>query len=200
MMRRPPRSTRTDTLFPYTTLFRTVMGRVIETSYKRALHATPEHLLAYDCWLRGQQQSYLWTPDGDVEALRWYERALSKDPYFARAHSSIALLLNVRVLMAPGYPDEAADRGRALRHAQLSVQYDNTDARSHLSLGYVSLWLCNLVQARRHFQLAEDLNPNAADTLMACGVAAAYLGDAAKGKKLAEQAKDRKSTRLNSSH
>src|SRR3546814_13993243 len=27
MIRRPPRSTRTDTLFPYTTLFRSVLGR-----------------------------------------------------------------------------------------------------------------------------------------------------------------------------
>src|SRR3546814_10197084 len=28
MLRRPPRSTRTDTLFPYTTLFRSTCGRV----------------------------------------------------------------------------------------------------------------------------------------------------------------------------
>src|SRR3546814_14879347 len=28
MIRRPPRSTRTDTLFPYTTLFRSTIGRV----------------------------------------------------------------------------------------------------------------------------------------------------------------------------
>src|SRR3546814_9122542 len=28
MIRRPPRSTRTDTLFPYTTLFRSLSGRV----------------------------------------------------------------------------------------------------------------------------------------------------------------------------
>src|SRR3546814_9178585 len=28
MIRRPPRSTRTDTLFPYTTLFRSVLGRL----------------------------------------------------------------------------------------------------------------------------------------------------------------------------
>src|SRR3546814_16746247 len=27
MIRRPPRSTRTDTLFPYTTLFRSIIGR-----------------------------------------------------------------------------------------------------------------------------------------------------------------------------
>src|SRR3546814_9758296 len=29
MIRRPPRSTRTDTLFPYTTLFRSFMARVV---------------------------------------------------------------------------------------------------------------------------------------------------------------------------
>src|SRR3546814_11124338 len=30
MIRRPPRSTRTDTLFPYTTLFRSVLGEDIQ--------------------------------------------------------------------------------------------------------------------------------------------------------------------------
>src|SRR3546814_10529786 len=32
MLRRPPRSTRTDTLFPYTTLFRSVQGAVLAFS------------------------------------------------------------------------------------------------------------------------------------------------------------------------
>src|SRR3546814_13920326 len=32
MIRRPPRSTRTDTLFPYTTLFRSVQLHAIQTS------------------------------------------------------------------------------------------------------------------------------------------------------------------------
>src|SRR3546814_19193975 len=31
MIRRPPRSTRTDTLFPYTPLFRSLFGKVMET-------------------------------------------------------------------------------------------------------------------------------------------------------------------------
>src|SRR3546814_19608900 len=35
MIRRPPRSTRTDTLFPYTTLFRSLYERLIERQYKR---------------------------------------------------------------------------------------------------------------------------------------------------------------------
>src|SRR3546814_5709685 len=42
MIRRPPRSTRTDTLFPYTTLFRSKVGRGIERRRKEVL-AGHEH-------------------------------------------------------------------------------------------------------------------------------------------------------------
>src|SRR3546814_9582570 len=38
MIRRPPRSTRTDTLFPYTTLFRSL--RIIETRREPPTHGT----------------------------------------------------------------------------------------------------------------------------------------------------------------
>src|SRR3546814_20638205 len=33
MIRRPPRSTRTDTLFPYTTLFRSVFARAVDHNH-----------------------------------------------------------------------------------------------------------------------------------------------------------------------
>jgi adenylate cyclase len=165
-----------------------VVGRAIETAHQSALRATPEQSLAYDCWLRGQHQLLRWTPEADDEALTWFERALGKDPHFARAHSAIALLLNGKVLLRPGYPDEASDRSRALRHARLSVEYDPADARSHMALAYVSLFLRELGRAKRHFQLARDLNPNAADTIMNCALGLAYLGDVAQGKELAARA------------
>src|SRR3546814_17071999 len=49
MIRRPPRSTRTDTLFPYTTLFRSWKGRsvaltVTEFLILRALASRPGHV------------------------------------------------------------------------------------------------------------------------------------------------------------
>src|SRR3546814_19375376 len=37
MIRRPPRSTRTDTLFPYTTLFRSVRRRAVERRDPQAM-------------------------------------------------------------------------------------------------------------------------------------------------------------------
>src|SRR3546814_1615437 len=39
MIRRPPRSTRTDTLFPYTTLFRSYVLNCMGMRFKRALNA-----------------------------------------------------------------------------------------------------------------------------------------------------------------
>src|SRR3546814_13251046 len=39
MTRRPPRSTRTDTLFPYTTLFRSCYAREALTQWYHLLHA-----------------------------------------------------------------------------------------------------------------------------------------------------------------
>src|SRR3546814_8966709 len=61
MIRRPPRSTRTDTLFPYTTLFRSalelkIVGRVREDHVDRGLRhglhqrdavALPDHILLH---------------------------------------------------------------------------------------------------------------------------------------------------------
>src|SRR3546814_7825562 len=37
MIRRPPRSTRTDTLFPYTTLFRSILGKLPQHKLDRLL-------------------------------------------------------------------------------------------------------------------------------------------------------------------
>src|SRR3546814_14724867 len=38
MIRRPPRSTRTDTLFPYTTLFRSPSATGLRRSFRKCLH------------------------------------------------------------------------------------------------------------------------------------------------------------------
>src|SRR3546814_12112407 len=54
MIRRPPRSTRTDTLFPYTTLFRSAFAKTLKRSFERRgymvltadSHAALERVLA----------------------------------------------------------------------------------------------------------------------------------------------------------
>src|SRR3546814_13371685 len=51
MIRRPPRSTRTDTLFPYTTLFRSLASKKVEAEYHCAMsYVMP---LLYELTLKG---------------------------------------------------------------------------------------------------------------------------------------------------
>src|SRR3546814_6783801 len=65
MIRRPPRSTRTDTLFPYTTLFRsprfesTVISKAPDPASLRSRHAH-----------RGVVNSCRSVPDSDVDAFQ----------------------------------------------------------------------------------------------------------------------------------
>src|SRR3546814_12163636 len=60
MIRRPPRSTRTDTLFPYTTLFRSILGQAVagdvETGGRRFGHGGNSDWL----WLR--RLDMVWHP------------------------------------------------------------------------------------------------------------------------------------------
>src|SRR3546814_20869185 len=55
MIRRPPRSTRTDTLFPYTTLFRSHFGRKVDLLLLDAF-ADPEAHETRDLGLLGGEQ------------------------------------------------------------------------------------------------------------------------------------------------
>src|SRR3546814_4917449 len=69
MIRRPPRSTRTDTLFPYTTLFRSgqeVVTLNLSTAQLRSLEAGPGR------WLRLQiaPEAIHIMPQKDAAALR----------------------------------------------------------------------------------------------------------------------------------
>src|SRR3546814_3111855 len=54
MIRRPPRSTRTDTLFPYTTLFRSSAGHV-QSANSVPRSAQPETREAQRIWQSGHE-------------------------------------------------------------------------------------------------------------------------------------------------
>src|SRR3546814_16513808 len=63
MIRRPPRSTRTDTLFPYTTLFRSAskqrkllrqtLSKHYKTGMRNCVAKRPRRLLNSTCWWNG---------------------------------------------------------------------------------------------------------------------------------------------------
>src|SRR3546814_15835290 len=75
MIRRPPRSTRTDTLFPYTTLFRSW------------LHLTATHEPGVDARSGGDRRPHLLRGGGQLDVLVELE-VVSHDPKRSEEHTS----------------------------------------------------------------------------------------------------------------
>src|SRR3546814_19689322 len=82
MIRRPPRSTRTDTLFPYTTLFRSVR----EGLFGPSLGRTPAR-----CALRGQPAAVRSVPDKFVEPERARPPPLRSEEHTSELQSLIRI-------------------------------------------------------------------------------------------------------------
>src|SRR3546814_17415718 len=85
MIRRPPRSTRTDTLFPYTTLFRSVRGHPAQFGSEVGRRDAPEADLVVDVDLGDVGRDVLdFEPVADLprgaEVLRSGDRGLHAAP------------------------------------------------------------------------------------------------------------------------
>src|SRR3546814_18435489 len=115
MIRRPPRSTRTDTLFPYTTLFRSELESTLEAARAHA----PEQVAAIE-WKLSDLYTELnrWT-----EAESLVRRALTSSrsdlgPYHMRyLWQSVSL---ADILLKQGQWDEAETRIRKLHEHLLT--------------------------------------------------------------------------------
>src|SRR3546814_16387793 len=116
MIRRPPRSTRTDTLFPYTTLFRSHRGRRGGRSFEDAALATRAALpagLSRRPRLSGRASGV--GRSGAGRARFRPRRAARELPRHAAAHAGTrrSLSLPVPKDRAPAFrPARAPDRGR----------------------------------------------------------------------------------------
>src|SRR3546814_3316862 len=77
MLRRPPRSTRTDTLFPYTTLFRSLAhaGVAAHDEHASATSDGPTHELADDLALVASTDQ---PPAGQRFILGWHQACLAR--------------------------------------------------------------------------------------------------------------------------
>src|SRR3546814_20331901 len=118
MIRRPPRSTRTDTLFPYTTLFRSCNASVAvrEGWLKKNPNDVPMLLAA------GQAYTQLNRYDDATAAYRRVH---------ALAPSNVVALNNLAWLLQKSEPDEA------LRHAERANQHAPGAPWSLVNLGWL---------------------------------------------------------------
>src|SRR3546814_7562362 len=122
MIRRPPRSTRTDTLFPYTTLFRSPQKRraaaalfiVVLVLERRIIDAVdPARRLAPREAARNRERvGGDRRIDIDLPTPAETARILDRETFDPRAHFEFA-----RIGLDGHIFDEAADRARAIKRA-----------------------------------------------------------------------------------
>src|SRR5262245_16317859 len=115
---------------------RTLAVQVDDARLMRARRAPLASLDVYDCWLRGLEHIRKGTLEADVEARRYFERALEIDPSYARAYAGLSL----------SYFNEWScqawvkwDENERLSHeyAQRAVALDEADAMVQVVLGRI---------------------------------------------------------------
>jgi len=114
---------------------------------------------AYDLYLRGRHAWAARSPAGLQRAVEYFERAVEKDPQFARAYVGLAGALIVLPLYTDARPADVQARAKAA--ALKSVSLDPSSAEAQASLGYI------LMSAERDWagvgralEAALRLNPN----------------------------------------
>src|SRR3546814_16007252 len=117
MLRRPPRSTRTDTLFPYTTLFRSWPLKKIGFNNPLEIAPNPGWKKIIDSWLRGGPRPSAAEADQTLMRLPTHDIAFGNnirnpdviDPMFRLPHSALAIAFVPPVLGTASLTIEAAD-------------------------------------------------------------------------------------------
>jgi TolB-like protein/tetratricopeptide (TPR) repeat protein len=156
-----------------------------------ALHTARRKPLAslevYDCWLRGLDCLRRGTPQDDLAARVFFERALTLDPDYARGFAGISLShFNEWSCQAWELWDEKETL--AFKNARRAAELDDRDALIQLILGRILLYRRQFDESARHMDRALALNPNDADVLAHASVCRAYLGDAESALALATKA------------
>jgi TolB-like protein/Tfp pilus assembly protein PilF len=125
-------------------------------------HASPSYPAtyeAYDLYLRGQ---YFWnkrTVEGFQQAIAYFEKAIAKDPNYARAYAGLAdsYALLGGYSMAPQLDFMQKARAAALR----ALELDDKLPEAHTALAFiVQKYEWDWLRAEKEFRRAIELNPN----------------------------------------
>ncbi len=108
---------------------------VRKAEIERAKRKRSDNLDAYDLYLRGLEQSYIFTPAARSAGLDLLDAAIALAPGYSEAHGVAAFCLQQRYLWGGRLP---TDREAALRHAE-AVVAAQTDDSNALALAALAL-------------------------------------------------------------
>lgn len=165
------------------------MSARVRTSRLAHVRSHPlDALAAHDCWLRGHERLRQATPEADAEARKFFERALSLDPTYARAYAGLALTHFKRWNWRRATPAEADNDRLTLQYLAKAEELDDLDPVVQVVLARTHIYRRNFGVGRRRLERAEELSPNHADCLMHMAPLWAYLGEPERAMELAAKA------------
>jgi serine/threonine-protein kinase len=132
-------------------------------------------LAAYELYLRGRLFFNQRTPDGLRRAVAYFERAIARDPAYARAYAGLADTYALLMIFGGARPADALPRARAA--AERAVALDGTLADGHASLGHLRFvfdW--EWADALRSLDRAVALDPTYAFARQLRGICLTDLG------------------------
>ena len=163
-------------------------ARVTLSRLAEARHRPLTSLPAQDCWLRGLECLRRATPEGDDEARRLFQRALSIDPTYARAYAGLSVSHFKRWNWRHATPQEAEDDRLSQQYMDRAEALDEMDPVVQVVAGRLQVYRRNFGEGRRHLERALELSPNRADGLMQMSPLWAYLGEPERALEMAAKA------------
>jgi len=114
---------------------------------------------AYQDYLRGRYHSDKRAPADVAKGIEYFNKAIDKDPNYARAYSGLADSYFFQVLYAGRTIEDLYQK--ELSAAQKALELDDTLAEAHTSMGrIVGSHAFDWAAAEEHFKRAIELDPN----------------------------------------
>jgi TolB-like protein/tetratricopeptide (TPR) repeat protein len=162
----------------------------IQIPLREAQHArlkSPENLDSWAAYHIGLQHSFRFNQRDNAIALGMFERAIRKDPEFARAHAGLSFA-HFQNAFLNHVPDVRAAAIQAKRAAEHALEIDALDPFANFTFGR-SLWLeDNVASSLMWLDRSIVLSPNYAQGRYAKAWAETVLGNGDEGQKQADAA------------
>ena len=154
-----------------------IAPKLEQAEIERSRRKPTESLDAYDYYLRGMAAFNRWTPEGNIEALSMFQRAIELDPQFASAYGFAVRCYNQR--KANGWrSDRRRDALEVAKLAQRAAELGKDDAVALALAGIGLVWVVgDLEQGAALIERALTLNPNWAWAWLFSGWAQMWLGE-----------------------
>jgi TolB-like protein len=154
-----------------------IARKVEQSEIQRAASKPTESLDAYDYFLRGKAQLYMWTRESIDEALRLFYKATELDPHYASAFGMASWCYTRRKANA-SVTDPERETAETARVARRAVELAKDDAVALCSGGFALARVVGDLDAGAVFiDRALKVNPNLAMAWLTSGWIRTYLGD-----------------------